>query len=701
VLVLTLTTRAAPPFGARMLVRAAATLPTPMLAGLLARHWRVDGGRLRGRYLFDGPDAARAFAADPVVDPAVAALQSQPLPALQVEPGGREEAYSGAGRDALDRPVFVVSAPRAGSTLLAETLSLAPGLWTLDGEAHGVVEGVPPLHPAARGYASQRLDADDADPATVATLAAAYLADLRDGRGRRWLNLPAAERPARVRLLDKTPEHVLRIPFLAAAFPDARFVFLHRQARPNVSSILAGWQHGGFVNIPDLPGWRRRHWCFLLPPGWRSYDAADLSDVAAFQWRRANEQALDDLDCLPRDRWISVGHEELVAGPGPVVRRLCTFLELETGPALDARLSGELPLSSTTTSPPSPIKWRSNRALRESSFTRLGLVGGRLRNLTTTREALRAAARPERPPVLGYACHLDDLPPAQAFDEEEVVHPGLQVQIGASVPLALARRARCRERFVPDLPVLWVEDPATRVLHPFWARRGDAGLLRALMPGRPAPADLPEGLADRLRRGGVLVSPAAVVARRAEGERAAARAAAELARVRCAALPALLQPAQLATLADYYRRLVASGRWALGDAQVERRYGWHNERMAQFFQHQLAWYVSQVAREPVKPTYSYSSAYQGGAALPAHTDREQCDYTLSMLLDEADPSGWGPWPLWFLTPEGRRSVTVGPGEAVLFRGCELPHWREAAPPDRWQTMLLFHYVAATFSGVLD
>jgi len=66
-----------------------------------------------------------------------------------------------------------------------------------------------------------------------------------------------------------------------------------------------------------------------------------------------------------------------------------------------------------------------------------------------------------------------------------------------------------------------------------------------------------------------------------------------------------------------------------------------------------------------------------------------------------DQTGADPWPLWFESPRGKRSVVLAPGDAVLFRGCELPHWRDAAPPGQLSTMLLFHYVPVTFTGTLD
>ena len=39
----------------------------------------------------------------------------------------------------FDRPIFILSAPRAGSTLLFETLSQFPDIWTIGRESHDII----------------------------------------------------------------------------------------------------------------------------------------------------------------------------------------------------------------------------------------------------------------------------------------------------------------------------------------------------------------------------------------------------------------------------------------------------------------------------------------------------------------------------------------------------------------------------------
>jgi hypothetical protein len=358
------------------LLKEIACRPPPRYAGLSARHFKQEKQTVWGRYLFDDLVSLEAFVRAPsAADSAIAQLSSHPAvtdfgirPIERVVEGG-----------VFDRPVFIVSAPRSGSTLLYEILSKAPDLWTIGDESHGVIEGISKLHLACRGFHSHCLAAQDADTETVRALQVGFIANLRDRMGRRYLNAKNSVLGP-IRFLEKTPKNALRIPFLWAAFPDARFIFLHREARQNISSILEAWGHHGFISITDLPGWTRRRWCFLLPPGWRTLDNKSLMEVAAFQWERANQSILDSLALLPADHWCAVDYEELTSEPMSVVQRLCAFMDVGFDEYLCDAVRG-LPLSATTVTVPSVDKWRTNPEFREDKLAGLTSLNKRLQAL--------------------------------------------------------------------------------------------------------------------------------------------------------------------------------------------------------------------------------------------------------------------------------------------------------------------------------
>lgn len=262
----------------------------------------------------------------------------------------------------FDRPVFIVAAPRSGSTLLFECLAQNRQFWTLGDESHAEFESLPALHPLKNGRNSNRLDEGDLSPRIATQLTAAFLRRLRDSEDRLLAELPDRDRPVTLRFLEKTPKNALRVPFLAGLFPDARFVFLHREPRGNLGSIIDAWLSGRFVTYPNLPGWDGPAWSLLLPPGWEGLKGKQIAEIAAFQWLTTNEQLATDLHALPADRWTSIGYDALLADPATEIRRLCEFADVPFGPRMRTLAEGKLPTSKYTLSPPAPDKWRRHEA---------------------------------------------------------------------------------------------------------------------------------------------------------------------------------------------------------------------------------------------------------------------------------------------------------------------------------------------------
>ncbi len=279
----------------------------------------------------------------------------------------------------FDRPVFIVSAPRSGSTLLFETLACTPQLWTVGGEAHWLVEGFPELCPGAPGVDSNRVEARHATPA-IRDAVRARIAERLEGPGRE--PLPAST--GALRFLEKTPKNALRIPFFNAVFPDARFVFLWRDPRPNVSSIMEAWKSNRWVTYKQLEGWDGP-WSMLLPPDWREMRGRPLEEVAAFQWRTANRIIADDLAALGAGRHIMVSYEEFLKNPATEVGRICEFAGWQVDDALRQRVAGPLPLSRYTQTQPQPDKWRKNEDLIQRVMPSLEETWTRLRELQSSK----------------------------------------------------------------------------------------------------------------------------------------------------------------------------------------------------------------------------------------------------------------------------------------------------------------------------
>ena len=232
-------------------------------------------------------------------------------------------------------------------------------MWTIGDESHQFIEGIRQLNPMTGRVDSNRLEADHASPAIRQRLRQRFARNLRDRDGRPYAGQAGIDR---LRFLEKTPKNALRQPFLERVFPGALYLYLYREPRANISSMMEAWKAGRWVTYPRLRGWRGPPWSLLLPPGWQALSGRPLAEICAFQWAAANRIILDDLDAMDPDRWMACSYESLTRNAPTAIRRVCGFAGIQVDDHLNRRLQGELPLSRYTHTPPDPDKWRRNES---------------------------------------------------------------------------------------------------------------------------------------------------------------------------------------------------------------------------------------------------------------------------------------------------------------------------------------------------
>ena len=98
--------------------------------------------------------------------------------------------------------------------------------------------------------------------------------------------------------------------------------------------------------------------------------------------------------------------------------------------------------------------------------------------------------------------------------------------------------------------------------------------------------------------------------------------------------------------------------------------------------------MEEVTGLELLPTYCYSRIYPKGSILSRHTDRPACQVSATVCLRNAG----APWPFGY-DLDGDTMVSMFQGDAVVYAGCDTPHWRDTNTTDTvWQVFL--HYVDA-------
>jgi hypothetical protein len=312
-------------------------------------------------------------------------------------------------------------------------------------------------------------------------------------------------------------------------------------------------------------------------------------------------------------------------------------------------------------------------------------------------------------PAEQYHCLLDEQPyylvPPRLLRSDEggplIVNPLCWFSWHDPPPDNFVAPNLANDSFLRPDWVVWVPDPATGAAWPYWVGPEYTGFLARMAPGQPVLASLPQHIRWVLANADILVTSDHAARKRREWLHYGFFRSADF-RTGFTVVPHLVPPFHLGALRRYYRHMIRTGRVRLGDGQVGRRYAAGDETVARYVHEQLVQVVSDIAGTTIKPSYAYFVAYQSGAKLERHTDRPQCEYSITLLIDSTpEPLEQSPWPIKLDTSDGTIGVWQYLGEALLYRGRRLPHYRDPLPAGCSSTSLLLHYVDSTFAGPLS
>lgn len=101
--------------------------------------------------------------------------------------------------------------------------------------------------------------------------------------------------------------------------------------------------------------------------------------------------------------------------------------------------------------------------------------------------------------------------------------------------------------------------------------------------------------------------------------------------------------------------------------------------------------LEQACDHRLLPCYSFLRIYREGSALPRHMDRPSCEVSASLTVGG---SAQAAWPLGIESGGRDHAVELAPGDLLLYKGAERPHWRDRFDGQFW-VQLFLHYVDAS------
>jgi hypothetical protein len=245
------------------------------------------------------------------------------------------------------KPIFILGAPRSGTTFVFRCLASCPSLGALPREGHDMWRMF--HHPRYRGWKS-----DSVGPGEV-----------RPGE-RRFVGAYLRSYFPHERFVEKTPENSFRVPYLLDLFPDALFLVVRRDPFSTINSIINGWRDpsGRFRSyfVPQrlsIPGYPHSHrWCFALVDGWRELASLPIPEIAFAQWAAFSKALAQARGAAPKGRWLEIRLEDLLREPVQFAERISHFADIESTEKLKQGLLADSGQPVYATSGDRPADWR-------------------------------------------------------------------------------------------------------------------------------------------------------------------------------------------------------------------------------------------------------------------------------------------------------------------------------------------------------
>ncbi|MFC3655500.1 hypothetical protein FZ025_15195 [Xanthomonas hyacinthi] len=102
--------------------------------------------------------------------------------------------------------------------------------------------------------------------------------------------------------------------------------------------------------------------------------------------------------------------------------------------------------------------------------------------------------------------------------------------------------------------------------------------------------------------------------------------------------------------------------------------------------------IEQAIGKSLLPTYSFARIYTSESKLTKHVDHSACEISATVTIGHKNAPG--EWPIWLTSRDRDLPVSLEIGDALIYKGTELPHWREPLSSGIW-CQAFFHFVDAS------
>lgn len=142
---------------------------------------------------------------------------------------------------------------------------------------------------------------------------------------------------------------------------------------------------------------------------------------------------------------------------------------------------------------------------------------------------------------------------------------------------------------------------------------------------------------------------------------------------------------------NYHYALSMAEKGNLDDGQVPGSPSFYQDKNMVDLQKDYLPKISEKIGVKLKNVFTYHRVYRTGAILRAHKDSERAEISATINMGQQGKL----WALWLLDMDERATVVrLEPGDALVYKGSQLMHWRERLLEADNVVQVMFHCVDA-------
>ena len=149
----------------------------------------------------------------------------------------------------------------------------------------------------------------------------------------------------------------------------------------------------------------------------------------------------------------------------------------------------------------------------------------------------------------------------------------------------------------------------------------------------------------------------------------------------------LVPPSTLPALYEYTLKNYEQGN--MDDGQVPGSSSFYEDKEIVRLAKQLHPLIEKNIEKELLMVFCYHRVYRTGAVLRTHKDSARAEISATINLGQQGD----PWDLWLLDyDENAHKVVLNPGDALIYHGLKLHHWRGRLAHSDFVSQIMFHFV---------